>query len=422
MVKSSSTSKDEVSEDEDLWSIASRERIASLPRVSLRALLFLFLIAMGIAIPWAIFFQLPIIATAKGKLEPSGRVFELDAPLSGVITQVDIMSGQKVKANQKLLNLDPESTQNKIEQIKGQITTQQNQLIRLRQLQDQERNQLSILQSQIKSQNAGQQSETDWEKAQIAAKKLDLVKAQLGLSGAKKKLERYRKAQLEGALSQDLLENVQQVVNESEQNLVQAKIEITQAESNYQKSLNTFETLVSANEIKVSEAEKSVKKIESEIASVSQEIRQLEISVKELNYQLNQRTIRSPTNGEVFDLTVAKPGSVVEQGELLISIAPQSSRPIFRGEVKSKDSGFLKVDMIAKVKLDSYSWREYGVISGKVIWISPTTYTNKDNQEVYQVEIELEPKSMSNINLSYGQIGQAEILVKQKRIINYWLN
>ena len=34
-------------EDEDFWSVATQERIASLPKVSLRALLFLFLLLIG---------------------------------------------------------------------------------------------------------------------------------------------------------------------------------------------------------------------------------------------------------------------------------------------------------------------------------------------------------------------------------------
>lgn len=77
-----------------------------------------------------------------------------------------------------------------------------------------------------------------------------------------------------------------------------------------------------------------------------------------LKHQLKEETIVSPINGKVFMLAVNKPGAVINQGKFLVGIAPQNSRPIFRGQVKTKDSGFLKVGITAKIELDSHSWRE----------------------------------------------------------------
>lgn len=408
-------------ENEDLLTIATREHLDSLPKVSLKILLYIFLLAIGLFIPWAIFFEIPITTIAKGKLEPSGKVFQLDAPTSGKIVQVNIKTGQKVKANQKLLNLDKKPIQIQIRQIQGQLDTQQKQLTELRQTRDQEQERLSILHSQIEFQNAGQQSAAYSERLKIRTETLEFEKAQLRLSAARNKANRYQKAQKQGALSQDLLANIQEIVVEEEQNVVQAETEIVQAESNYQQSLNNFNAVVSANKIAIAKAEQEVKDLNLEIVSMSGEIQQLQTSEAEAKYQLRERTIRSPVNGEVFDLTVAKPGSVVEQGELLATIADQKSRPIFVGQIESKNSGFLKVGMKAKVKLDSYAWREFGAIPGKVTLISPTTYTNQDKQEVYRVEIELEPENHSKIDLSYGQTGKSEITVKKKKIINFWL-
>jgi DNA-binding NarL/FixJ family response regulator len=125
-------------------------------------------------------------------------------------------------------------------------------------------------------------------------------------------------------------------------------------------------------------------------------------------------------SSKVFDMAVEQPGTVVIQGEDWVSIVPENSHPIFRGNIPVKDGRRLKVGMKAKLWPDNQSWPERGAVSGIVTWISPFSILDRHNQEVFALEIELE--QYPKIKLNYGQTILADIAVEKRRIISFWLN
>jgi multidrug efflux pump subunit AcrA (membrane-fusion protein) len=94
----------------EIWSGATTENIESLPRASLRLLLYVLLGAVVITIPWLFLAQFEQIAKIQGKIEPHPIATIVDAPVSGKIRSVEIRSGKKVKVNQTLLRLDSKLT------------------------------------------------------------------------------------------------------------------------------------------------------------------------------------------------------------------------------------------------------------------------------------------------------------------------
>src|SRR5262249_26729192 len=59
-----------------------------------------------IAVAWACFGKVDIIATAQGKVVPSGRVKVIQPLETGTITAIHVRDGQKVAAGQVLIELD----------------------------------------------------------------------------------------------------------------------------------------------------------------------------------------------------------------------------------------------------------------------------------------------------------------------------
>lgn len=336
-------------DDLEIWSKTTTENIESLPRVSLRLILYVLLGAVMITIPWLFLAQFEQIAKFKGKLEPHPIATIIDAPVSGKVQTVGVRPGQKVKPTQILLRLDSKLTSNEIKQQQNQLRIQQQKLNRLKTVKKQSQQSLIALKTQFLAEQSQSQTQVQQARTAIKTKNSELVEVQINLAGAKKKLQRYQKAVGEGALSVELFGIAQTEVEKENQNLIQAQTEQEQAKSTYQKSLEALAALAQAQKIKALEASKELQQINSEIVSAQGEIKKIQNLIASLNYQAELEVISSPINGTIFDLAIEKPGAVVEQGESLISIAPKEARLVFRGQILSKDvnSGFLKVGMPA---------------------------------------------------------------------------
>ena len=67
----------------------------------------------GFAVAWLAFAKTEEIVTAPGKLEPLGVVKDVQIPVGGVVDQVLVKEGEKVRKGQLLLKLDTEATQDR---------------------------------------------------------------------------------------------------------------------------------------------------------------------------------------------------------------------------------------------------------------------------------------------------------------------
>ncbi|MGB7444056.1 MAG: hypothetical protein WA919_23570 [Coleofasciculaceae cyanobacterium] len=85
--------------------------------------------------------------------------------------------------------------------------------------------------------------------------------------------------------------------------------------------------------------------------------------------------------------------------------------------------------MAVKIKFDAYPFQDYGVIEGKLKDISPTSKVKETVQgqvATYDLKIELEqdciPKSSECIPLRPGDTATAEVIVRQRRLIDFILD
>ena len=139
--------------------------------------------------------------------------------------------------------------------------------------------------------------------------------------------------------------------------------------------------------------------------------------------------MRSPIDGIIFEFPVSKPGEVVQAGQRIAQIAPQNTGVVLKASMPIQDSGFLKVGMPVKVKFDAYPYQEYGIVEGNVVWVSPDSKvqpTPQGNSESFELEITLDRQYVSNgekrVTLSPGQTANAEVVIRQRRVIDFVLD
>ena len=466
---------------EEQWADSTREAIETLPRVSLRALLYVLLGLILVAIPWTLFSRVDEIGSARGRLEPKGKAIAIDTPVSGKITAIEVREGERVTKGQSLIQIESTLVETELQQQRSKLLAQQSQLDRLKALKDQQLLAIRAQQQQATAQQFEKESLIDGAQqtlqgakasysSQIAEKaalvqqakeaisvsESDYQMAQIRFRSATEKANRYEEAYAQGIISQDRLleasqeaQEAQESLNRSAAEIAQAKsryqeqqqgystlvsrttAEIAQAESSYQEQQRGYSSLVKGNELNLLKAQEEFQNTEGEIAILQGEIAQTNSLVSGLNYQLQQRVLYAPASGVVFQLPYSKPGAVVQPGQNVAQIAPEDAPLILRARMNSRESGFLAVGLPVKVKFDAYPFQDYGIVAGTVSWVSPDSRASTasaadgNSGEFYELEIELERDFIQsgdrNIPLTPGQTATAEVVIRQRRLADIFI-
>ncbi|MBD2181947.1 HlyD family efflux transporter periplasmic adaptor subunit [Planktothrix sp. FACHB-1355] len=214
-----------------------------------------------------------------------------------------------------------------------------------------------------------------------------------------------------------------------EKMLHQAKTEIEQAQSYVKEQQSGYESLLQAGKLAVLKSQEQLKDLQVQITTLNAEIAQSKSQIESLKFQLGQRVLRSPVEGTIFQLPIERAGAVVQPGQTIAQIAPEEAPLVLRANISSTESGFLRVGMPVKLKFDAYPFQDYGIIDGRLTWISPDskiTQTDRGTVETYELEITLDRTYIQaqnkRIDLNPGQTATAEVIVRQRRVIDFILD
>jgi HlyD family secretion protein len=474
-----SVSKQNLPSASDDWSFLTKESIDTLPRIWTRGLLYFLVVFVAIALPWAMLAKVDETGNARGRLEPKGQTFKLDAPVVGTVADIKVKEGESVKAGQNLLELESELVTRELQQQQEKLSGQQNRLALLDLLKNQSnlaihtqerQNQAQDLEKQAQIQQAQQNLKSlrisyflqkEEKQAQVKQAKQDLDKnkiayklAEIALKGSQEKYQRYQQALENNVISLDRFQEVEQLVKENAERLMQSKSDIVQSQSRLSEQQSSYQRIVSQAQAEMKQAQlklleqqknsqslaysgklallksqDELNNLETEMTTLTAEIAQSQSQIQSLQFQLTQRVIKAPIEGIVFQLPVKNAGDVLQAGDLIAEIAPKGSLLVLRSQMDTTESGSLRVGMPVKMKFDAYPFQDYGVVEGKLSQIAPTskvTDTTQGQVTTYDLEIELKQTCISTpdrcIALKPGQTATAEVIVRQRRIIDFILD
>ncbi len=457
------------------FSYSTKELLDSLPQVWTRGLLYFLIIFASIILPWAILSKVDETGTAFGRLEPKEKTRKLDTPVSATVVSIHVKEGEVVEKGQILVKLESDLLLTELQELENKLEGEENQQTQLELL----RNQLTIVQQTQSQQNQAQilekesqvrqaeqnlvmlkgayQLQKEERLAQIeqAERALDSSQnakniAEINLKGSLEKLDRYQSAYEEGVISLDRFLDQDLLAKENEERLAQAKSDISQAESRlkelrksysltlnqaesdikqgdlrYQEQQNSYQSLVASGDLLLLRISEELKNLENQITGVKSDIKQTQSQIAGLKLQLNQRVVKAPISGIVFDLPLIASGKVVQPGDLLVEIAPLNSSLKLKAEIATTESGDLSPGLPVKIKFDAYPFQDYGIVEGELINISPTSKVT-ENETTYDLEIELKqdclPAGEKCIAFRPGDTATAEVIIRQRRIIDFVLD
>lgn len=329
-----------------------------------------------ILIVWAAFGQLDIIATAEGKLVPQTLVKIVQPAEAGVIKELLVNEGDTVKAGQVIARLDTTLAKADETSITTDLRTQEMQVRRieseLRDMPMQSRvgDDMALF-NQVYSQYSARRSaindsvaqETSLlQKAEHERKSaLEMqTKFEQLLPSLKKTAANFAELEKDGIVASSLASEKLRAAIEAQKNL-----------DAQQATVAALNATISAQQKRISQLNSNYKSdLQKELAEHKQKIGQLKPTLDKSNYKQGQLELRAPQDGTIKDIATTTLGAVVQPGSVIMTLVPSNEQLYADVNIKNEDVGFIEVGQKVQIKLATYPFQRYGMLSGKVVHLS----------------------------------------------------
>jgi hemolysin D len=426
-----------------------------------RAIGALIILFFAIAIVWATFGHVDIIATAQGKIVPTGRTKTIQPLETGIVAAIHVQDGDKVTAGQILIELDRTVTQAERKHVTSDLLASQLDIARLVALRDNFESgaiprdiivpsgiseaDVARTKSSMRSQAGEQVAKLASIVRQIEQKKAeaDSVDATIAKIDASMPLVEetasIRKKAMEIQYGNHIayLDAQTKLVEQQNERLVQQRklVEIAAARQALEEQIEQTKAGYEHQVLNdLSDAEKKVAELSQDLIKAEQ--------------KADEQILRSPIDGTVQQLVVHTVGGVVTPAQQLMIIVPAESHLEVEAMISNRDIGFVSVGQHAEVKIDTFNFTRYGLLQGKVISVSQDAIVrdepNKkpadkklggalsdtsepDGQELlYSARVSLDQTQMQiedkMVNLAPGMATTVEIKTGKRRLIEYLMS
>lgn len=144
--------------------------------------------------------------------------------------------------------------------------------------------------------------------------------------------------------------------------------------------------------------------------------------LKEVDYQLANSYLRSPLNGNVFNLVTFSSGYSGSAGEILLEIVPKGPLEA-KINFNNSDIGFIKPKMAAEIRVDAYPFTQFGSVNGNLRSIGEESLQPDqfNNQIRFPGYVTLSSQYLEKNNKKYilksGQTVTVNFIVRDKPLI-----
>jgi hemolysin D len=359
------------------------ENAAPLPRIVLYIALALFAVMLA----WACFGRLDIIAVAQGKLIPGTYVKIVQPADSGVVREILVKDGEEVKTGQVLMRMDTQVSDADAATVANDLNLR---LLQLRRIQA-ELNDVAFAPAKrdppamFRQVLAQYQANRSAYRSQIEGEQAALAKIEQDLKGA---------LEMESRLRQTV--PIYRETEAAHQNLAKdgfishlALLEKTRERIEKEQELKVQTYQVASLKASIEQSRKRLAQItltyhqqlQNERSDADTQRLRLEQEAGKQAYKHSQLELKAPHDGVVKDLATHTSGTVVSPGTILMTLVPHEEPVKAEVWVTNEDAGWVDVNQPVKLKLAAFPFNKYGMIKGRVEYVSPDAAELPDTRE-----------------------------------------
>jgi len=398
-----------------------------------RAILWTILAVFTAGVLWATFGWIDIVATARGKIIPSGYSKVIQPYEAGVIAAIHVQNGQLVKRGDVLIDLDPTLNRADHDRASNEYQAAKVEAARLRALiagsptfeappdgdpqyvllqRQVLRDQLAEYQARV----ASAQYLIDQRKAGLEQTRENIRRLEATVPMEAERADAYKKLLADGAVTKmDFLQAEGQRIDKTQElagqrkKFLQDHAVLAEAEKNYGVFLSEFQQ---TKQVELSTTETKVASLVQEVTKAGQ--------------KADFQRLTTPIDGVVQQLAVHTVGGVVTPAQELLIVVPQDNPVEVEAQVENKDVGFVKNGQIVEIKVETFPFTLYGTIPGKVLSVSDDAAPIEKVGLVYPTRVSMDRSTIQvegrQVNLSPGMAVTVEVKTGKRRMIEYLLS
>lgn len=412
-----------------------------------RRLAYGIMVLFVIAVLWSIFGKVDIVAVAPGRIVVSERT-KLIQPLErSVVKQVLVKDGQRVKAGEPLVELDPTSATADKVTVEEQLKASQSDVLRsrvlLQALQNPGAASLMDLQARLNKEMPAQwqPAEKNASLAQLAAEwsditaKLAKLAAEISRRQAEVATVREVVAKLETTLpmakkrEDDFKQLADQgfMASHAGQDRTRERIELERDLATQRaKLLETQATLKESENARIAYLAETRRQLYDREAQADLKRQAATQEQAKAVHREKLTTLVAPVDGIVQQLAVHTSGGVVTEAQVLMIVVPEGAQITAEVTLENKDIGFVNAGQEAAIKLETFNFTRYGTIDAKVSLVTADAVNDEKRGAIFPVTLALAQNQINvdgkMIRLAPGMNLTAEIKTGKRRVIEYLLS
>lgn len=403
-----------------------------------RLVMWSILILLVVALAWGFLGHINEVAVAPGKVIPSGQAKTVQVKNKGIIKDIRVREGDYVEEGDILVLLDPTTTTADYDSLKKRAAYYKLDIERLtaeltgqpftpEEDPDLEAHdlaaELALYQSRTsdyQTQRQSRQSVIEQKQAQLEATRATYERYALGLQIAQEKERRLTDLIAQSAISEfQLLEQQNETIEYAQS--AQAQLD----------SINSIQAEIVEAQQNLANVDASYRKdIMTSLVEAKKEYYALTESIKKADEDARMATITAPSSGRVYDLAVHTIGGIVTDAQALMRIVPEDVSLEFEVYADNKDIGFIKEGQVAEVKVETFNFQKFGMVDAEVTEVSADAVNDPaDVTKNTRFKLILKPLDKpvmdvfgEDVPLAVGMNVSAEIKIKEKRIIDFFLD
>ena len=391
-----------------------------------------------IAVLWASFGRIDVVAIAQGKIVPNAGSKLIQPIDTATVKAIHVVDGQAVRAGQVLVELDATMARADSARTANDLTTAKLQAARARAL-------LAAIASgkapRIEPPAAidagrvaqeqrildGQYGEYQARIARIDAEIAKREAERRSTQEVVRKLEqtvpiaRQRAEDFKGLVDKNFISKHGYL--EKEQIRIEQEADLETQKSRLKELAAAIDEARGQRNSAVAETRRlaldTLNEAEQKATSFGQELVKADTRGKLM-------TLTAPVDGTVQQLAVRTVGGVVTEAQVLMVVVPKDDALEVEAFLENKDIGFVDAGQVAEVKVETFPFTRYGTIPASLVHVSRDAINDEKRGPIYSARARLQRATMQvedkTVNLSAGMAVSLEVKTGKRRVIEYFLS
>ncbi len=425
-----------------------------------RAIAFTIIAFFALALLWSCLGRIDIIATAQGKIVPTGRTKTIQPLEAGTVTAIHVRDGDRVRAGDVLIEIDRTITTAERNRVSAEWMRAKLDVSRLSALQSGLATATvgdyvvppGVPEHEVLRSRGAMLAQVEQQAAKILSFDQQIAQKQAEANGLAALIDKIEASLPFVTETAEVREKLLKLEFGNRLAFLDSQLKLSEQRHDLIVQRRRLAEIAAARSALEAQREQTraeyARAVMMDLADARQKAAQLGEDMIKAERRMSDQILRAPVDGTVQQLAIHTVGGVVSPAQQLMAIVPADSKLEAEAMLPNKDIGFVTPGQSAEIKVDTFNFTKYGLLRGEVINVSQDAITREkpmdradpgktraalaDSSEpqgqelVYAARVSLDRTQMQVedkvVSLAPGMAVTVEIKTGRRRVIEYLLS